>query len=165
MPGLRAGDYFNKRIIGFLYWKSNRKRHMTDDWRNRLIDDLKSFDPDHIAITGDVTNLALEDEFHRGRQWLETLGSAEEVSVIPGNHDAYVRGAFRRSAQTWAPFMAGDDAKTGTVSFPYVRRRNGVALIGTSSGVAMPPFVAAGLFGRAQARRLEAIPDRSGACG
>jgi len=157
MPGLRAGDYFNKRVIGFLYWKSNRKRHMTDDWRNRLIEDLQGFNPGHIAVTGDVTNLALEDEFHRGREWLESLGAAEDVSVIPGNHDAYVRGAFRRSAETWAPFMIGDAAPSDKITFPYVRRRNGIALIGTSSGVAMPPFVAAGLFGAAQARRLKAI--------
>lgn len=157
MPGLPAGDYFNKRIIGFLYWKSNRKRHMTDDWRNRLIEDLQGYDPGHIAVTGDLTNLALEDEFHRGREWLESLGAANDVSVIPGNHDAYVRGAFRRSADTWAPFMVGDDANPDEITFPYVRRRNGVALIGTSSGVAMPPFVAAGMFGAAQARRLKAV--------
>ncbi|MEM1045795.1 MAG: metallophosphoesterase [Pseudomonadota bacterium] len=156
IPALGAGDYFNKRVLGLLFWKGNRKRHMGAEWRNRLVADLKDTKPDHIAVTGDVTNLALGAEFERGREWLESLGAPHDVSVIPGNHDAYIRGAFKRHAATWAAYMSGD-AAAGTVDFPYLRRRADVSLIGTSTGIAMPPFVAGGVFGSAQATRLEAM--------
>lgn len=160
LPNLGATDYFNKRIIGFLNWKGNRKRHMSDEWRNRLVADFKSARPDHIAVTGDLTNLALESEFRHGRKWLESLGSGQDVSVIPGNHDAYVSGAFKRWASAWAPFMSSDDAPAGTIEFPFLRRRNNIALIGTSTGIAMPPFVAAGIIGRKQADRLRSMLAR-----
>ena len=32
-------------------------------------------------------------EFPRGRDWLESLGSAQDVTFVPGNHDIYVREA------------------------------------------------------------------------
>ncbi len=156
IPALGPGDYFNKRVLGLLFWKGNRKRHMGAEWRDRLIADLKDAAPDHIAVTGDITNLALETEFERGRAWLESLGDPRDVSVIPGNHDAYIRGAFRRHAPQWAPFMSADTAPE-TIAFPYLRKRDDLCLIGTSTGIAMPPFVAGGVFGRAQAARLEAM--------
>ena len=128
MPDLQTADYFNKRIIGFLNWKGNRKWRMTDEWRERLIADFQSARPDHIAVTGDITNLALEGEFEHGRSWLESMGSGPDISVIPGNHDTYVRGAFRRHGSLWAPYMAGDGAAPGEIDFPYLRRRSGVAV-------------------------------------
>ena len=45
-------------------------------------------------MTGDLVNLALDGEIEMARLWLETLGAPQDVSVVPGNHDAYVPGAF-----------------------------------------------------------------------
>lgn len=153
LPPLSRSDYFNKRIIGFLNWKGNRKHHMTAEWLDRLTGDLQTRAPDHIAVTGDLTNLAMKQEFAAGRAWLETLGPAERVSVVPGNHDAYIPGAFSRHGRQWAPYMVGDDAGD-RLRFPYLRRREGVALIGISTAVAMPPLLAGGILGRGQSRRL-----------
>lgn len=154
VPDLRFDDYFNKRIIGFLNWKGNRKHHMGGDWLARLIADFQQNNPDHIAVTGDVTNLALQEEYLQGRNWLASLGSGHDVSVIPGNHDAYIKGALKRHQAVWSAFMSGDEALPGEIAFPFLRRRDGVALIGTSTGVAMPPVLSGGLFGRKQADRL-----------
>ncbi|MEM8812567.1 MAG: metallophosphoesterase, partial [Pseudomonadota bacterium] len=156
MPTLGTADYFNKRLLGMWYWRRNRQKHMTAEWLDGLVADLRAQEADHIAVTGDVTNLAMEEEFERGGHWLASLGAPENVSVIPGNHDAYVAGAFRKSSHHWASFMTGDDGGR-TIAFPYLRRRGDVALIGTSTGFALPPFVAGGFFGQRQADRLVTI--------
>ena len=56
------------------------------------------------------------------------------MTVIPGNHDAYVRSMIEQAAASWGDYMCGDgDAEP---RMPFVRRRAGVALIGVST--AMP---------------------------
>ena len=91
----------------------------------------------------------------RGRKWLQQLGSRNDVSFVPGNHDAYVRQAFRYAPQ-WAPYMTGDD---GAVGFPYVRKRGPLALIGLATAIATPPFMATGRLGKAQSDALGPLLD------
>jgi 3',5'-cyclic AMP phosphodiesterase CpdA len=107
--------------------------------------------PGHIAVTGDLANIALPDEFIRGRSWLARLGAPPEVTVIPGNHDAYVRAAAHEPERCWGDYMRGDD---GACGFPFVRRRGPLALIGLSTAVPTALFMATGRLGQAQCARL-----------
>ena len=84
------------------------------------------------------------------RQWLTSLGTPENVSLVPGNHDAYVRGALVEASHAWAPYMFGDHA----AGFPYLRRRGPLALIGLSSAVSTAWGMASGRLGGAQIRAL-----------
>ena len=149
-------------MTGYINWR--RKRQFVHD-RAVLatIDaDLKRQAPDHIAVTGDIANIALPDEFTRGREWLEHLGSARDVTFVPGNHDIYVREAGAFAMRQWAAYMSGD---TGTAGFPYLRRRGTVALIGLSTGVPTAPFLATGWLGTHQlvelAAALTALKDEN----
>ena len=114
--------------------------------------------PDHIALTGDLVNLALEAEFAPSLTWLESVGTPDRVTVIPGNHDAYVRATRHRFAEVWRDYLASDDAAAdGGVAFPSLRRRGPLALIGVSSAVPTPPLMATGWLGRSQLDALERI--------
>jgi len=146
LPQPRVSELFNKRITGYINWLRRRRFIHDRGVLDALIADLKAQAPDHIAVTGDLANIALEEEFVRGRKWLQDLGSLRDVSLVPGNHDAYVRQAFRYAPQ-WAPYMSGDD---GAAGFPYLRRRGPLALIGLSTGVSTPPFMATGWLGATQ---------------
>jgi 3',5'-cyclic AMP phosphodiesterase CpdA len=117
--------------------------------------------PDHIALTGDLVNLALDVEIELARQWLCNLGPAADISVVLGNHDAYVPGAFDKACRAWGTYMAGDgmDAPTDRRAFPYMRIRGKVALIGVSSARATAPFMANGFFRETQAERLGELLD------
>jgi 3',5'-cyclic AMP phosphodiesterase CpdA len=161
LPAPRLGELMNKRITGYINWR--RKRRYVHDRAvlDALIADLKTQDPDHIAITGDIANIALAEEFVRGRKWLQQLDSHENISFVPGNHDAYVRQAVRYAPQ-WAPYMSGDD---GVVGFPYLRKRGPLALIGLSTAVATAPFMATGRLGRTQLDALAPLLDRLKAAG
>ncbi len=69
---------------------------------------------------------------------------------MPGNHDAYVRAVAGRAAQDWGDYMRGDAGET----FPFVRRRGKVALIGLSTSVPTLPLAATGRLGKEQLARL-----------
>jgi 3',5'-cyclic AMP phosphodiesterase CpdA len=163
MPPVAASDLINKRAIGYFNWRRNRIRIYDNAVVDALLADIRAARPDHIAVTGDLANIGLPAEFENARDWLTTLGRAEDVSVIPGNHDAYVPGAFEALSRTWRPFMSGDEAN-GEM-FPYVRRRGPLALIGVSTAVASLPLMAIGRVGEAQVAGLERALEQTGRDG
>lgn len=162
VPSLRLRDFASKRVIGYQNWRRNRRRSMTSETLQRLVDDMHEHAPDHIAVTGDLTNIAMKEEFENARRWLEELGSPLCVTAIPGNHDAYVPRAHHRFRRLWAPWMLSDDAEfVGKALFPFMRRKEHVALIGVSSAVASAPFMATGRVGRSQGEGLARLLDEA----
>ncbi len=154
LPAARLRDLAGKRALGYLNWKRNRHKYHRREVLDALVSDLQAERPDHIAVTGDLVNLALEAEFAPARAWLESVGAPDRVTVIPGNHDAYVRVTQHRFAEAWGSYLDGD-AAPGGVAFPSLRRRGPLALISLSSAVPTPPLMATGRLGRAQLDALE----------
>jgi 3',5'-cyclic AMP phosphodiesterase CpdA len=155
LPKPRPAELAGKRAFGYLNWTRNRHRFHRRDVLDVLMSDLQTQVPDHIAITGDLVNLALEAEFAPARVWLESVGSPERVTVVPGNHDAYARATRHRFAQSWTDYLAGDTASGDGTLFPSLRRRGPLALIGVSSAVPTPPLMATGWLGKSQIEALE----------
>jgi 3',5'-cyclic AMP phosphodiesterase CpdA len=155
MPVARFRDLAGKRALGYLNWTRNRHKYHRREVLDALVADLRAQQPDHVAVTGDLVNLALEAEFAPSRAWLESVGAADHVTVIPGNHDAYVRATSHRAAEAWDDYLRGDEAN-GAI-FPFLRRRGPVALIGVSSAVPTAPLMATGRLGRTQLEALEGI--------
>jgi 3',5'-cyclic AMP phosphodiesterase CpdA len=154
LPAARLRDLAGKRALGYLNWRRNRHKYHRREVLDALVSDLQAEMPDHIAITGDLVNLALEAEFAPARTWLESVGAPDRVTVIPGNHDAYVRVTQHRFAEAWGSYL-DSDAAPGGVTFPSLRRRGPLALISVSSAVPTPPLMATGRLGRAQLEALE----------
>src|SRR5690606_33237430 len=94
LPRPRLDHLLSKRLIGYINWQSNRSRVHRPEVVDELIGSIREARPDHIAVTGDLVNLALPEEISAARNWLERLGDPNHVTVIPGNHDAYVPGAL-----------------------------------------------------------------------
>jgi 3',5'-cyclic AMP phosphodiesterase CpdA len=136
---------FNKRFTSYLGWVL-RKRHIHSPvLLETMLADIRGFEPEHIVVTGDLTNIALPAEFIAARRWLEDIGSAADVTVIPGNHDACVRIDWHHSLAHWAQFMSGSREAGGREAppsspgdFPFVRRRGAIAFVGLTSAVPMP---------------------------
>ena len=157
LPAARLRDLLGKRALGYLNWTRNRHKYQRREVLDALVSDMQAQAPDHIAITGDLVNLALEAEFAPSRAWLESVGAPDRVTVIPGNHDAYVRVTKRRFAEAWGSYLDGDAAPGGGVTFPSLRRRGPLALISVSSAVPTPPLMATGWLGRVQRQQLARI--------
>jgi 3',5'-cyclic AMP phosphodiesterase CpdA len=153
LPALGFRDYLAKPLFGFMNWHQNRAHIFDPIVLDSLLDDLQAAKPDHIAVTGDIVNLGLEAEFVHARSWLTKLGDPRNVTVIPGNHDAYVPRSMDGLNRAWRPFMEGE-VPTGRTSFPFIRRRGSLAIIGVSTAIATPPFMATGRVGVGQAEAL-----------
>jgi 3',5'-cyclic AMP phosphodiesterase CpdA len=153
----------NKRWIGAANLLSNRSRHYHVAAFDQMIDDLNAQDIDHVLCTGDVTNLALEQEFAFARGKFDKLdGGPEHVTVIPGNHDAYVAEGLEFFGKFFDEFSRTDpgwewpNADAGE-RWPIVRIRGPVALIGVTTSRATPWFTAYGRVGDAQLARLDQV--------
>jgi 3',5'-cyclic AMP phosphodiesterase CpdA len=164
LPAPRLADLAGKRALGYLNWTRNRHKFQRRNVLDVLISDLQTQTPDHIAVTGDLVNLALEAEFAPALTWLESVGAPDRVTVIPGNHDAYVRATQHRFAETFETYLCGDDAPQETTQdttqggrFPLVQRRGPLALIAVSSAVPTLPLMATGRLGQSQLAALDRL--------
>jgi 3',5'-cyclic AMP phosphodiesterase CpdA len=159
MPPARAGELLGKRLTGYLNWWRGRVRLHRPEALAGIVADLKAAQPDHVAVTGDLVNISLPEEFRRAAGWLARLGSAHDVTLVPGNHDVYVATSWPATLGLWGAYMAGDEAPPAASFdvFPTLRRRGPVALVGLSSGVPKPPFFATGTLGEAQIARAERL--------
>lgn len=167
LPDPKLLQLFSKRILGYLNWRRNRSGSMGGNHLEQLVADIKAHAPDHIAVTGDLVNIALPLEIIGARQWLEDVGEPDHVSVVPGNHDAYVPGALKKARAEWCPYMVGDDQADLPIDslkakFPYVRKRGDVALVGVSTARASAPWFATGRVGSSQTKRLRMVLDELG---
>ena len=164
--GLRP--LLSKRALGWVSWRARRSAIHRTEVLDALLEDLDETAPDQIVITGDLTNVSLEEEFAAAREWLRRIGDPGRVTAIPGNHDAYVRVSRERSWDLWAEYLvsdaagrallAGDPASDPTaIHFPSVRIRKPVAIVGISSAVPTAPFYASGSVGAVQLDRVERV--------
>jgi 3',5'-cyclic AMP phosphodiesterase CpdA len=160
LPAVGFRDLANKRVFGYFNWQ-RRARTYDLSVLGAITDDIHAQHVDHIAVTGDLVNLGLDAEYDAALAWLKTMGQPRDVTVVPGNHDAYLRRSVERYSTTWLPYANGDHPNP-TMAFPFVRRRGNVALIGLSTAVATGPFMATGVMDRAQAEAFGRALDEAG---
>jgi len=152
-----AGELVSKRTLSRLAWRRKRWRH-DPAVLGQISADITAYAPDHIALTGDLTNFSTRAEFAAARTWLESLGPADRVTVSPGNHDALTADAQAGRVAAFGPWF-GDGGET---HFPRVRRRGPVALVNLCSAVPTAPLLASGRLGEAQLERLSQALDDLG---
>jgi 3',5'-cyclic AMP phosphodiesterase CpdA len=149
----RLRELLNKRGLGLINWYRKRHRHHHADVLGAIVRDMQAQPPDHIAVTGDLVNISLDTEFAGAARWLMSVGTPDKVTLVPGNHDAYIRRASSWAAQHWGDYMRGDDGG----GFPFVRRRGPLAIVGLTTSLPTGPFMATGHLGGEQLARLAEI--------
>jgi 3',5'-cyclic AMP phosphodiesterase CpdA len=157
LPQPSLKELTGKRALGYLNWRRTRYRQHDMDLLRRLVDDLRAQPHDHVAMTGDILNIGLAAEFPAAASWLGRLGEPRNVSFAPGNHDAYMRDSMPHLAKAFAPWVADDAPAAPEATFPYLRRRGEIALIGLCSGAPTGLLMATGRLGCGQLQRLEAL--------
>jgi len=164
--GLRA--LLGKRFFGWLSWQVRRRHAHQPSVLAALVEDLHREAPDQIVVTGDLTNVAGEEEFPAARDWLERIGPPERVSIVPGNHDAYVPVACEKGVGLWRDYIESDDGGQGLARrgmYPALRVRGELAVVGVSTAVPTPLFQAGGRVGAEQLERLGELLARLGGLG
>jgi len=146
----------NKRILGYLAWRYHHRHVNCPHILAAMLRDLAVAAPDHVVVTGDITYLGLPHELREASLWLRRLGPPERVTLVLGNHDAYVAKAWQEAQRAWAPYLAGDCQAMAAASLPAVRVRGPLALIGLSSARPSAPFLAVGSLGDDQLEHFAA---------
>ena len=148
-------DLVSKRALSAIAWRRKGGQH-DKAVLDALVADIGARAPDHIAITGDLTNFSTGREIAAAQAWLGGLGPQGHVTVSPGNHDALVGRAEGRRFAPWGPWLTdGEDS-----AFPHVRVRGHVAIVNLCSAVPTAPWLATGRLGEDQLTRLaELLPD------
>lgn len=160
----------SKRVLGWLSWQVRRRRRYRPAVLDALIADLAHTAPDQLAITGDLTQIALESELREAADWLARFGPPERVHAIPGNHDAYAAVPREVGWQYWSAYLASDRPTAplrgvAPDAFPSVRVRGELALVGVCTAQPTPPFAATGSVGQEQLARLDGALAELGAAG
>jgi 3',5'-cyclic AMP phosphodiesterase CpdA len=65
--------------LGSVYYRSTLAEAM--------LEEVNALRPDMVAVTGDLTDMGLLDEYERARALLDRI-ECERMLVVPGNHDA-----------------------------------------------------------------------------
>ena len=157
LPAISFGQLNLKQWLGLANWQLGRKHQQSRAVLDRLIDDLRCQQVDHIVITGDLANLGLQAELRAAAQFVAGLGGPERVTVIPGNHDAYAGTDFSVLSPWMLSNAAAEKIFPRRDGFPFLKIYGEIALIGLSSAVRTPPFYASGRLGDAQLAHLESI--------
>jgi 3',5'-cyclic AMP phosphodiesterase CpdA len=125
----------------------------------QVVAQIQSLQPDHVLISGDLTALAVEEEFRLVRNALASLDNPNLLTVVPGNHDRYTARAVRthRFENHFSHLLHSDlpnglDGKT----FPLVRLlKDELAIIGLDSTRLAPlPGISFGRLGKEQLQSL-----------
>lgn len=164
----KLSQLFSKRILGYWSWRRRRRVVHRLDIVESLMKDLNEVCPDHVAITGDLTHIGLPREFAEVAQWLAKLGPPEQVTVIPGNHDAYAGRKWFENLTLWTPYLLSGSKPVSPQAdsfFPTLSIRGRVALIGLSSARPSSPFLAVGSLGKRQLDELAKLLVKSGEAG
>lgn len=140
-----------KQMLGLSSWRRKRHKRHRAEVLAALIADIRTARPGHIAVTGDLVNIAHPSEFEAAKRWLAALGPPCDVTLVPGNHDAYVAARGGPCLDHWQAWMQGDEGDT----FPFIRQRGPVAFLGLSTAVAKPPLMATGTLGPDQLGKAE----------
>ncbi len=171
LTGLEAVErrqLLNKRALGYQSWRRRRRHEHRPEILAALVQDLRRQAVQQVAVTGDLTHLGTPRECREVAEWLPALGDPDRVTLVPGNHDAYVHEPWRATLDLWAPYMASDEAPTeasGEHLFPSLRVRGDLALIGLSSARPSAPLLAVGSLGERQLQALAEVLAETGRRG
>jgi 3',5'-cyclic AMP phosphodiesterase CpdA len=154
---LGLADLVGRRIFGAANLVLRRSGLHSVDAVRAAVGTVLDAGIDHVIVTGDLTNLALEAEFALAATVLGPLGNdPARLSVIPGNHDAYTAGAIReRRFERWFGHLLWQDDDPDRGIYPAVKDLPGVRLILANSTMLPPPMCAFGRLGRDQLDRIE----------
>jgi 3',5'-cyclic AMP phosphodiesterase CpdA len=164
MEDITARDLVSKRLFGYLRWKLHRGAEHGHGVLSALHTDLIQTNPDQIAVTGDLTHLGLSSEYKKALIWLQSLGSPYRVTVIPGNHDTYVKLIWHQTMAHWTDYMISDTPRAENLKpvdtesiFPSLRIRSCIAIIGVCTARPSAPHLATGSIGAGQLQQLETV--------
>lgn len=163
--GWGRGDWFNKRLPGWINFRWFGRRHRfrhADEVLAALVRELRRRPIDRLIFSGDATALGFEAELARAVA-IMGVGSPDAPAgmAVPGNHDYYTRGVAAAGLfeRYFAPWQEGERVDGAT--YPFAQRVGPVWLVGVNSCTGNRwMWDAAGSVDAAQLERLRRLLER-----
>lgn len=134
-----------KSIIGYAnYYLRRRKKHNLT-LIETLISHIRNMDYDALIISGDITNVSVEEEFRAAKSWLAPILD-ERTFMIPGNHDRYKKESIVPEPlfeNFFSPFI-GESLSNDC--YLRMKKISGQTLIGWDSNQPLPVAKAHGFI-------------------
>ena len=161
LKGIQWQELINKRIYGLLSKTLANKGSVN---YNQILDTLQGeisrIKPHWTVFSGDLTHLALFEEFQQGEKWLSGLSQYSRLIAVPGNHDSYLPQPAPPNPENWkfgTDCEPGIENKDTSNRFPFTIISPPVALIGLDTSLPTPTFCAYGRIGEAQLQELQSL--------
>jgi hypothetical protein len=97
-------------LLSRIAWRRKHREHHRPEVLAALIADLKAARPDHVAITGDLTNYASPAGRSRPAKWLESLGPPTISPSAPAITTPWSRPRRREPFAPWTPWLGDPGA-------------------------------------------------------
>lgn len=152
----------NKRATGYYNWWKTRSSYHLESELNFNIEHIHALKPQHILCSGDLTNLGTQAEQVLMLDWLKMMGKPDDVSLVLGNHDAYLLGNYKKANQIWKAYISGEQSHENPPfikSLQYNDNRK-IVVFKVNSAIVTHVFSARGRVGQAQIKRLKEAFDR-----
>lgn len=160
LGGVKFTELRGKRWSGYLSWYKNRRKKYLPAVLEKLTAAVKAENADQIMLTGDLVHIGLETEIVQAAQWLRELGPPERVMLVPGNHDIYAKSSAGQVNEYWSEYLFKGNAD-GERDFPVARKLDGLSLVGASTAVTTPVFMASGKLGNEQVDKLATLLEQA----
>jgi 3',5'-cyclic AMP phosphodiesterase CpdA len=157
LEGVNFSMLWGKRWSGYLSWFKNRQKKHLKAVLEKLTDAVRAENADQILLTGDLIQIGLDSEISQATEWLAALGPAEQIMLVPGNHDIYAKGSADAACLAWSEYLFHDNqaGSAGALGqFPVSRKLGQLSLIALSTACVTPIFMASGKLGQQQLDKL-----------
>ncbi|NIP15935.1 MAG: hypothetical protein GWM88_14895 [Pseudomonadales bacterium] len=158
LHGVKLRSLRGKRLLGYQSWYRKRRHQYTKDALRPVTHAVRSEAADIIVVTGDLVHLGMAEELHQAGEWLETLGSPDQVLVVPGNHDCYHPRSWSLVKEAFGPYLAlGKGTDDPRDAYPLLRRCGEAAIVAAGTAEPTAWWSASGSLGSAQRTRLDTM--------
>lgn len=136
-------------------WIPRIRKHSQEIFE-RILADLVQMRPDHVVLTGDLTQTSKREEFQQARALIDRSMGGLPVTAIPGNHDRWRREAVegRWFEETFEGAIPSDPPIEGG---PGCRLLDGVALVTLDSAPFVPGVDPARVCGHVSEAQLAGL--------
>lgn len=136
-------------------WPARVRKH-SRELLELLLGDMNAHAPDHVVLTGDLTQTALRGEFERARKLLDRHLPGIGVSVLPGNHDRWNPESVAHFEEWFGDLSR---CELGGSGFPFCHLKDNVALVGLDSSPWVPDQDPADVKGYVDPIQLERLKE------
>lgn len=151
-----------RRLFGAVNLFITRHNLFSEDVARLAIHTIIEQHVDHVIITGDMTNLALEAEFELAKSIVSPIGGYEKLTVVPGNHDYYTPSSVKTQRfEKYFGYTLWRDGKDKFGQYPVIKDLEGIRIVGVRTATVSPPACAFGFIGEQQGLAIRAALEEA----